>query len=158
MNEKIDDKRQLLKHFLATLAYRTQKALRDAPESFADFQAGEDVRTPHELLTHMTGCIMWAQTAFIGGKVELPSLPTMSDEITRFHKTLESLGGNLSDGTEPIDTTLERLLQGPLCDAMTHAGQLAMLRRMHGSPVKGENFRTANINADNLTPNQPEPK
>ena len=133
----MDDKRQLLKHFLATLAYRTQKALRDAPETFADFKAGDGVRTPIELIRHMTGCILWARSAFTGGEILIPVLPEMSKEIERFHDTLDALATYLDDGSEPKDTTLERILQGPLSDAMTHVGQLAMLRRMHGSPVKG---------------------
>jgi hypothetical protein len=46
----MDDKRVMLRHFLAALAYRTQKALRGAPESFFSFQIAPKVRTPLELV------------------------------------------------------------------------------------------------------------
>ena len=153
----MDVKRRILKHFLAALAYRTQKALRDAPESFADFRIMPGVRTPHELLLHMTSVMGYARTFFEGGKWHPKKMPTFREEIARFHEILESLGHHLNIGTPFREMTAERMLQGPFSDAMTHAGQLAMLRRLSGSPVPPENFIMAAIDSNNLGPNQPDP-
>jgi hypothetical protein len=153
----VDDKRALLRHFLATLAYRTQKALRGAPMSFASFRATPGVRTPQELLRHMSSVLGYARTFFIGGAYRAEPLPDLDSEIRRFHSLLEDLGHHLDQATPFRNTTPERMLQGPLSDAMTHAGQLIMLRRLAGSPVPPENFIVADINVNNLTQSQAEP-
>lgn len=150
-------KREMLVHFLAALAYRTQKALRGAPASFADFRAGNEVRTPRELVRHMRSVLGYARTFFIGGGYRAEPLPTFEDEIEQFHAMLADLRTYLASGTPLIDTTEERMLQGPFSDAMTHAGQIAMLRRLEGTPVPSENFILAGVSADNLTSDQPEP-
>lgn len=154
----MDEKRELLRHFLASLAYRTQKALRDCPPDFANFYAGEKARTPFELLRHMTSVLGYARTFFIGGKYLPDALPTLDEEIVRFHGMLEALSAHLAAG-DPLlgPMTPEKLLQGPFSDAMTHAGQLAMLRRLFGDPVPPENFIDAVVTAENLTRNQAEP-
>jgi len=153
----MDDKRHMLRHFLAALAYRTQKALRGAPESFADFQAGHDVRTPNELVRHMTSVLGYARTFFIGGAYRPEPLPTFRAEIERFHAMLEELRAELESDRPLNGLTEEQLLQGQFSDAMTHAGQLAMLRRLHGEPVSSENFIHAAISPENLTADQPDP-
>ena len=89
--EVVTETRALLQHFLAALAYRTQKALRDSPDSFADFRAGPTTRTPRELVWHMTGVIGYARTMFHGGRFTPPELPTFADEVARFHETLAGL-------------------------------------------------------------------
>jgi hypothetical protein len=152
----VTESRRLLQHFLAALAYRTQKALRDAPSSFPDFSAGEKVRTPRELLWHMTGLIGYARTMLRGGRFQPPQLDTFEEEIDRFHETLEALLEDLANSDLEAPISDQQFLQGPLADAMTHAGQLAVLRRLHGHPVPSENFIFANISAENVTRNQPE--
>ena len=153
-----DDKRSLLRHFLAALAYRTQKALRGAPEEFADFCVTDGVRTPAELVRHMTSVLGYARTVFVGGEYRPEPLPTLNDEVERFHEMLKHLARYIDDGAPMLNgITPERLLQGPFADAMTHAGQLAMLRRLFGSPVPPENFIVADIQADRLGPDQPAP-
>jgi hypothetical protein len=149
--------RVLLRHFLAALAYQTQKALRDAPESFAGFQAGEGVRTPQDLLRHMTSVLGYARTFIIGGYYTAELLPDMQSEIARFHEMLEDLGTRLREGATFTGTTPDAILQGPFSDAMTHAGQLALLRRLAGSPVPPENFVKADIRAENLSSDQAAP-
>jgi len=153
----MDEKRKILRHFLAALAYRTQKALRDAPADFADFRAAPGIRTPHELVYHITGVLGYARTFFIGGKWWPEKKTTFHDEVLRFHEMLASLARHLDDGTPFQGTSPEKMLQGPFSDAMTHTGQLAMLRRFYGSPVAPENFIMAAIDADNIFPNQPQP-
>src|SRR5262245_46069689 len=133
------ESRKLLQHFLGALAYRTQKALRDAPASFAEFRIAPTSRTPHELVWHMTGVIGYARTMLHGGDFEPPRLATLGDEIARFHETLAALSRDFGDPSLTARISDEQFLQGPLSDAMTHAGQLAMLRRVHGAPVPSEN-------------------
>lgn len=116
-----------------------------------------DVRTPHELLWHMTGVIGYARTMLRGGAFEPPRLTSFAAEIERFHDTLRDLSHDLGDPLLQAHISDEQFLQGPLSDAMTHAGQLAMLRRMHGSPVPSENFIYAAIDPANVSTVQPEP-
>ena len=133
--------RRLLQHFLAALAYRTQKALRGAPSEFASFRAAPNVRTPHELLWHMTGLIGYARTMFRGGEYAPEWLPGFSDEVARFHESLALLRADLVDPALQAAISDEQFLQGPLADAMTHAGQLAMLRRLAGRKPGGQGRR-----------------
>jgi predicted N-acetyltransferase YhbS len=151
------DHRKLLRHFLAALAYRTQKALRDAPDHFASFSAGEGVRTPAQLVRHMTSVLGYSRTFFVGGTYSANPLPSFRDEVDRFHQMIEDLAGHLQAGTPLRDITPERLLQGPFADAMTHAGQLAMLRRLSGDPVAPENFVMAEIDPQRLGQDQAMP-
>ena len=154
----MDAKRKLLNHFLAALAYRTQKALRNAPEDFGSFQAHEGVRTPAELIRHMTSVLGYSRTHFVGGRYWPDPLETLDEEIERFHEMLGLLAQHLRNGDALLEgMTEERLLQGPFSDAMTHAGQLALLRRLAGAPVPPENFIVAEIAPDRLGPDQAEP-
>ena len=156
------ESRRLLQHFLAALAYRTQKALRDAPPAFADLRAAPAARTPFEILWHMTGLIGYARTMFHGGDFEPPRLGSLSAEVSRFHETLEALRRDLANPALQARISDEQFLQGPLADAMTHAGQLAFLRRLCGDPIPPENFIAASIDAANVggtqaLPNAPDP-
>lgn len=154
----MDEKRKLLNHFLAALAYRTQKALRDAPDNFGSFSANEGVRTPAELVRHMTSVLGYARTYFIGGHYRPEPLQTLDEEIERFHEMIGLLAQHLRDGDPLLQgLTEERLLQGPFSDAMTHAGQLALLRRLAGDPIPPENFIVAEIKPDRLGRNQAKP-
>lgn len=151
------ESRQLLQHFLAALAYRTQKALRSAPPGFADFRAGTNMRTPHEIVWHMTGVIGYARTFLRDGVFEPPRLGSLDEEIERFHSTLAELQRDFADDSLTAAISDKQFLQGPLADAMTHAGQLAMLRRIFGDPVAPENFIFAGIRTDNVSAEQPMP-
>jgi hypothetical protein len=154
----VADNRQLLRHFLAALAYRTQKALRNAPADFGTFRAADGVRTPAELVRHMTSVLGFARTFFVGGVYRPEPLPTLNDEILRFHGMLHDLAHHIAGGT-PLQRGMspERLLQGPFSDAMTHAGQLAMLRRLAGAPVPPEDFSLADIRTERVGLDQPDP-
>jgi hypothetical protein len=106
----------------------------------------------------MTSVLGYARTFFVGGSYRPAPLPSLSDELQRFHEMLQDLGTHL-ETNEPLlqGMTAERLLQGPFSDAMTHAGQLALLRRLAGDPVAPENFIVANIDAQRLGPQQADP-
>lgn len=150
--------RELLRHFLAAIAYRTQKALRDAPEHYPVFSAGNRVRTPVELIRHMTSLMGYVRTFFEGGTypVKPDPLPAFADEVRRFHDMLEAVGALLA-GDATCSLTTEQLLQGPFADTMTHVGQLAMLRRLADAPVAPENFLYADIRAERLHTEQSPP-
>jgi hypothetical protein len=155
----VDRDQVLLRHFLAAIAYRTQKALRGAPEDFPDFAAGHQVRTPVEILRHMTSLMGFARTLFLGGSypVNPDPLPAFQDEIARFHEMIQRLGELLDTGQPLRDISTEQLLQGPFADVMTHVGQLALLRRLADAPVAPENFVYADIRGSRLGAEQPPP-
>ncbi|MFQ5690821.1 MAG: DinB family protein [Gemmatimonadota bacterium] len=151
-----DRERRFLRHFLAAIAYRTQKALRGAPDDFGAFRATTGLRTPQEIVRHMTSVLGYGRTFFTGGRFRPALAPSFEREIARFHEVLADLSRHI-DEAELRDTTPTRLLQGPLADAMTHVGQLAMLRRLAGSPVPPENFIHADVRPENVGPDQPVP-
>lgn len=152
----MSDKQEILRHLLATLAYRTRKALRDAPERFGSFQAGADVRTPKELLHHMSSLVSYTLDALQGVSPRaLARTPDFQGEIDQFHTLLEQLSAALGSAALQEAQLAERLLQGPLADAMTHVGQLALLRRLAGAPVLPEDFFRAAIGPESFRSNQP---
>ena len=157
MTETTEAKRELLRHFLGALAYRTQKALRGAPPAFASFDPGHRARLPKELIRHMTSVLGCARTFFTGGSYRAEALDTMQAEVARFHGMIADLGAQFANGSPLHGITEEQLLQGPFADAMTHAGQLALLRRLAGIPVPPENFVLAAIGTDRLDPDQAAP-
>ena len=150
--------RVVLRHFLASLAYRAQKAVRNAPPDYWTFSAGRQVRTPETILRHMTSVLGYARTFFEGGAYRPEPLPDIHAELNRFHEVLSDLSRLLDEDAVLQDVHEFDLLQGPFSDVMTHIGQLSLLRRLHGSPVPPENFIYANISADRLGPDQPDPQ
>jgi hypothetical protein len=150
-----DGARQMLRHTLATLAYRGGKAVRGAPDGFAAFDACPGTRTPGQILAHLGDLLDWACALADGHHTwhNADPLP-WDDEVERFFATLERLDRRLAD-TEPLGYPPERLFQGPVADALTHVGQIAMLRRMAGSPVRGENYFKAEIHAGRVGAAQP---
>jgi hypothetical protein len=155
----MDRDRQLLQHFLAAIAYRAQKALRGAPERWPGFAAGHQVRSPVEILRHMTSLLGYTRTLFLGGSypVKPDPLPSFDDEIARFHTMAQEVGDLLESGVPLRDISTEQLLQGPFSDIMTHIGQLALLRRLADAPIAPENFVFADISAGRLGAQQPMP-
>lgn len=149
----------LVSHVLASIAYRTQKALRDAPPDYPEFRAGAETRSPVAILRHMTSVLGYARTFKLGGTYPIHPEPLadFAAEQRRFHEMLESLRDELSDDGSLGTLTTQQLLQGPLADVMTHVGQLALLRRLVGAPVAPENFIYADVRADRLDVNQPAP-
>ena len=143
----MDQKRELLRHTVATLAYRGAKAVRDAPESFASFKATETTRTPVQILTHIGDLFEWALSMSKGAETWSNAEPLpWNDEIQRFHASLTAFDAFLSSDSE-LAVPCERLLQGAIADALTHVGQLTLLRRIADSPIRGENYSVAKIEA-----------
>lgn len=133
----------LLRHTVATLAYRAGKVLRDAPPEFATYTGAN--RTPAKILAHMGDLFDWSLTLADGQQRWHDSTPLAWDaEVARFFRALEAFDQRLRSGI-PVEAPLEKLFQGPIADALTHTGQLAMLRRMAGCPMKGENYYKAEM-------------
>lgn len=147
-----------LRHTLATLAYRGGKVLRDAPEDFGDFDVGGATRTPLQILTHMGDLLSWLLSQARGEERWTEDAPdTWPGQVARFYEGLEALDAFLASD-EPMRQPSEKLFQGGIADALTHVGQLAMLRRMAGSPVRGENYSRADIQAGRTGPQQSLPR
>ena len=144
----------LLRHALATLAYRAAKALRGAPPSFAGFHAGPGSRSPAEILAHMGDLMDWGRAMAIGAPKWHDSEPLAWDaEYARFFAAVKAFDDVLA-AEAPLHHELPRLFQGPIADALTHTGQLTMLRRLSGAPMKGENYNRADIAIGRVGPEQ----
>lgn len=145
IDRSADHGRQMLRHTVATLAYRGGKALRGAPDSFADFQVREGTRTPAQILAHLGDLMDWARTQAAGAEAwhNADPLP-WPQEVDRFFASLKKFDDYLASQA-PLNTPAERLFQGAVADALTHVGQIAMLRRLAGAPIKGENYSGAEI-------------
>jgi hypothetical protein len=158
MTPSSDPARQLLRHTVATVAYRSGKALRDAPAHFASFHIGDKTRTPAQILAHMGDLFDWAISIAEGKQAWHDSTPLpWNAEIDRFFAALKKFDDFLASG-EPLHGATEGLFQGPVADALTHIGQIAMLRRLAGSPVKAENYNKAEIAAGRVGPEQSAPR
>jgi hypothetical protein len=149
--------RDLLRHSLATIAYRAAKSLRDAPDSFRDFRSGESTRTPGQILAHMGDLLDWALSMAKGQQAWHDSQPlAWQAECERFFDALRRFDEYL-EGNEPLHASPEKLFQGPVADLLNHAGQLALLRRLAGIPIKGENYYVADIAPGRVGPEQSPP-
>ena len=154
----MDEKRALVRHTVATLAYRGAKAMRDAPPSFATFRCAESARTPVAILAHVGDLFDWALSIAKGQQAWRDSTPLAWDaEVARFHATLQRFDDFLASNA-PLAETPEKLFQGPIADALTHVGQLALLRRIAGAPIKAENYHRADIATGRVGADQPAPK
>lgn len=150
--------RELLRHTLATLAYRAGKTLRGASAHFAAFRAGPTSRTPLAILAHMGDLLDWGVQLAQGRHVWRESPPrSWEEEVARFHAALRVLDEYLASDA-PLEAPAARLFQGPVADALWHAGQLALLRRLAGEPIRGENYFKAEIVPGRVGPEQAVPR
>ena len=154
----MDPKVELLRHTVATVAYRGGKAVRNAPADFGEFRAGDDGRTAVEILAHIGDLFEWALSIARGAQVWKDSKPLAWDaECARFFVALKAFDDYLASG-EVLHETPEKLFQGPIADALTHVGQIAMLRRMAGARMKGENYHQAEIVGGRVGADQARPR
>ena len=143
----MDHKRELLRHLLATVAYRAGNSIKNAPATMATTRVGEGHWTGVEILSHIGDALNWGSSIARGDERWEQAPPGEWDaQVQRFHSTLESFDGFLATD-EPMGAPAERLIQGPIADALTHVGQLATLRRLCGAPVPPENYFKADIGA-----------
>ncbi len=137
--------RQLLRHTVATVAYRAAKTIRGAPESFASFRPAPKSNSAVEVVAHMGDLYDWALSMAMGqGKWNSATPQAWDKECARFFAALKAFDDLLASDAE-IRYDLTRLFQGPIADSLTHTGQLAMMRRLSGAPMKGESYNRADI-------------
>ena len=140
-----DSKRELLRHTVATLAYRGGKAVANAPADFASFRVNETTRAPVEILAHIGDLLDWALNVAQGDYTYKESAPLpWEEEVARFFSALQAFDSYLASEA-PLGYSAEKIFQGPIADALTHVGQIGMLRRMAGTPVRGESYFRAEI-------------
>jgi hypothetical protein len=153
-----DPKREMLRHTVATVAYRGGKAFRNAPAGFADFRGGDSVRTPGQILAHIGDLFDWALSIVEGQQKWNDAKPLPWDqESERFFATLKKFDDFLASD-RPTDAPMEKLFQGPVADALAHIGQIAILRRMAGGPIKTENYHKAAVEVGRVGADQVAPK
>ncbi len=153
-----DSARELLRHTVATVAYRGGKALREAPPGFSQFQVAEGSRTPGQILSHICDLFDWALSVAQGKETWNGTKPReWNEDVARFFASLAAYDEYLaSDAT--LGASPEKLFQAAIADALTHIGQISMLRRIGGSPVRAENYSRADIVAGRVGPQQTPPK
>ena len=154
----MDDKRALLRHAVATVAYRGGKAVRGAPDSFASYSPDGSPRTPAKILAHVGDLYDWALSQAKGAEVWTDSEPLpWSREVERFHATLQRFDDYLASDA-PLAAPAEKLFQGAIADSLAHVGQLAMLRRLAGAKMKSVNYSRAEIVAGRVGAEQTPPR
>lgn len=137
--------RQFLRHTLATLSYRGGKAIKNAPPDFWNYKIGDKTRTPIEILSHIGDLLDWALSIAEGKETwKDAESKTWNEQTDRFFAGLKKFDDYLASDNE-IKVPLEKLFQGPVADALTHVGQINLLRRLAESPVPGENYFRAEI-------------
>ncbi|HMK38401.1 MAG TPA: hypothetical protein VK569_03610 [Bacteroidota bacterium] len=146
--------KEFLRHTLATLAYRAEKALKGVPPHFPNLRIAEGARTPAEILSHMCDLMDWALSLGKGTHVWRDTPPQgWDDDVARFFGSLTSFDTFLVSGVDP-GAQPGKLFQGPVADALTHVGQIALIRRLAGVPVRGENYFRADIAAGRVGADQ----
>jgi hypothetical protein len=155
---RMDEKRLLLRHTVATIAYRGGKAVRGAPASFAAFTVAPTVRTPVQIVAHLADLFDWALSIAKGAQAWHDSSPLVWDrEVARFFDTLARFDAYLASEA-PLAAAPEAMFQGAIADALTHVGQLTLLRRVAGAPIRGENYYKADIAVGRVGPDQMPPR
>jgi len=146
-----------LRHAVAALAYRAAKVLRDAPPEFSSFRAAKGSRSAGEILSHMGDLFDWALSQAQGKqRWRNSTVRSWSKDVARFFSALKAFDEYLASGAK-LHSAPEKIFQGAVADALTHTGQIAMLRRLAGARVRGENYYVAKIEVGRIGPNQNAP-
>src|SRR5262245_19714684 len=154
----MDEKRALLRHTVATVAYRGGKAVRGAPPAFAAYSPDGSARTPAKILAHVGDLFDWALTQAKGAEAWNDSTPLEWDrEVERFFAAVQRFDDYLASDA-PLAASPETIFQGAVADALTHIGQLAMLRRLSGAKMKAENYSRADIQVGRVGADQTPPR
>lgn len=140
-----DEARRFLRHTVATLAYRAEKVLRDVPDGFAELRLSPSTRTPLETLAHLCDLMSWGER-MARGTYHWDPVPagTWPETVDRFFTMLAALDTALAE-VPPVTFPAEVIFQGPVADALTHVGQLAMMRGTLSAPVRPESYARADI-------------
>jgi hypothetical protein len=158
LTDNISSATAVIRHAIATIVYRGSKTLRDVSPDFATYRVKPDSRSPVEIIAHIGDLFDWSLSMLKGEEHWHASAPQEWDfEIRRFFVSVGAFDAYLAGGAIPA-CPLDRLFQGPIADAMTHVGQLAMLRHLFGAPIIGENYFKADIRIGQVGPAQPPPR
>lgn len=148
---------QMLRHAVATLAYRAEKVLREVPEGFPQFRPSPASRTPVEVLSHLGDLMEWGERMARGEMRWRPGVTTeWAEARDRFFRGLAALDAALAAPAAAPFTAV--IFQGPVADALTHVGQLAMVRGMCGAPVRPESYARATIRSGRVGLEQDGPR
>ncbi len=152
------DGRQLLRHTLAALAYRASKAVRNAPPSFSTFRVADGSRTPGQILAHLGDLMDWALSQAQGQQKWIDTPPgDWNADVDRLFASMAALDAYLASDAD-VHFGAQKIFQGAIADSLTHVGQINMLRRIAGAPVRGENYARADITVGRVTFQQSAPK
>jgi len=152
----MSEKGEMFRQFLASIAYHTTKTIKNVPEGFPELYIGKGVRTPLRILNHISSVLTYAHSFYEHYEDTHIDMRTWDYEVNRLYEVLMKLDKSIQE-KPPREVTEERLLQGPFSDAMTHVGQLSLLRRVADSPIPSENFLYADISKGVLGQDQLEP-
>ena len=118
---------------------------------------GESTRTPVQIVAHMADLMTWGTSIAKGAYVWKPAgSDDWNAEIIRFFSGLREFDAALAD--EAFNGSVDRLIQGPLADALTHVGQLTLMRGMAGCPVRPESYAKAAITIGRVGLDQEAPR
>lgn len=160
-DHQVEAKNEVVRHLLASLSYRLTKALYEAPDNFSNISIGQGVKTPEKILSHINMLLQLSNRFW--SHIRPPTLPERrkrlvnkgwEGEIEFFYALIEELDKIIQTYPVPRQHNPEKILQGPLMDAYTHVGQLAIIRRMSGSPIPSESYANAEITIGHLGPDQ----
>jgi hypothetical protein len=152
------DGREMLRHTVATLAYRASKAVRNAPPGFSTFQIAPGSRTPGQILAHLGDLMDWVLSQARGQQQWFDTEPgEWTADVDRLFRAIGALDAYLASDAD-VHFGAFKLFQGGIADALTHVGQINMLRRIAGAPVRGENYSRADISTGRVTLEQPAPR
>ncbi|MBX7170863.1 MAG: hypothetical protein K1X72_07895 [Pyrinomonadaceae bacterium] len=147
----MDLKRELFRHLVASLAFRAKVAIADVPSDFADFKINQTIRTPGAILAHLGDLLQGSLFLMKGELVYLNSAPlAWEDEVKRFFSAVNEFDAYLASD-QTLNQPIEKITQGPISDALTHVGQIVMLRRAAGIPIKSEGYFAAEIVPGKIT-------
>lgn len=152
------DATPLLRHSVATLAYRAAKVLRDFPLEATQARVAPATRTALEVLSHLADLMHWAEGLARGENHWSPEASAdWKAAGERFFRGLSAVDAALAE--RPLAApAAERIFQGPIADAFTHVGQLALLRGMLGSAVRPESYQRAEITVGRVGRQQAAPR
>lgn len=135
---------ELLRLWLGAMKFRFTVAISGTVSDFASFDAGYGVRTPVEIVWHISQLLQNCCSMIAGSPDVRLEFKGWYEEAARFYEVVEQLDQALLQFI-PEQSIVDKLVQGPLADAASHIGQLMLLRRLAGSPVAYINYSQATM-------------
>jgi hypothetical protein len=157
IDPRSDGTRDTLRQLAATLAYRAAKVLRDLPPDFSTFSIAPNARTAVQIVAHMGDLMKWATWLARGEHIwKAEGSDDWDGEVDRFFALLAEVDALIE--ADEFKGSVEKLIQGPFADALTHVGQLSMMRGAAGLAVRPESYARAEIVPGRVGRDQAAPK